>query len=87
MTARTISSGTCQNFCGSTRRKRAGSIVVKVRPALLTSMWMPPNRDIAISTDAVAIGGPAQIGDERQDLPFRLGAGRLRLNLRDICVD
>src|SRR6516162_11052717 len=50
MTARTISSVTCQNFCGSLRRKRAGSIVVKVKPALLTRICGVPNRSRAIAT-------------------------------------
>src|SRR5271166_4945983 len=50
MTACTMSSETCQNFCGSGRRKRAGSIVVKVRPALLTRICGVPNRCCAVAT-------------------------------------
>ncbi len=37
--------------------------------------------------NAVAIGGPPQVRDERQDLALWLGAGRLRLNLREIGID
>ena len=36
---------------------------------------------------AIAIGGPTQVRDERQDLPLWLGAGRLRLDCREIGVD
>jgi hypothetical protein len=39
------------------------------------------------SYDTVAIGGPAQIGNERQELPLWLSGGRLRLDRRDIGVD
>src|SRR6266850_5136219 len=49
MTARTTSSDTCQNFCGSERRKRVGSIVVKVSPALLIRMCGSPKRSRAIA--------------------------------------
>jgi hypothetical protein len=37
--------------------------------------------------DAVAIGGTAQIRDERQDLSLWIGGGCLRLNCRQIGVD
>src|ERR1700730_13146501 len=37
--------------------------------------------------DAVAIGGPAQIRDERQDPPPWLDGGRLRLDYGDIGID
>ena len=48
---------------------------------------MRPNRVPRHRDDAVAFGGPAQIGDERQDLPREIGAGGRRLDLGDIRVD
>jgi hypothetical protein len=82
-----MSSGTCQNFCGSARRKRAGSIVVKGQAGIVDENVHAAKSRHRDCDDTVAIGGPAQIRDERQDLPVRPGGCRLRLDPRDIGVD
>jgi hypothetical protein len=85
MTARTMSSGTFQNFCGSARRKRAGSIVVKVRPALLTRPGVVDEKVQAgealqrCGENSVAFGRNAQICDEGRTRPAN---SRRRLPLR-----
>jgi hypothetical protein len=82
-----MSSGTCQNFCGSGRRNRAGSIVVKVRPALLTRICGCAQPLLRHRYDTVAFGRPAQIGYQRQDASWEIGADGRRLDLCNIRVD
>jgi hypothetical protein len=61
MTARTMSSDTCQNFSGSARRNRREGQARIVDEDVYSAEPGDRHRD-----DTVAIGGPAQVRDERQ---------------------
>jgi len=79
-----MSSGTCQNFCGSGRRNRIDRRECQpgvVDQDLRGAQPLPCRRH-----DAVAFGRAAQIGDERQDTSGEIGANARRFDLPDICL-
>src|SRR5215472_6528509 len=87
MTARTMSSDTCQNFCGSGRRKRAGSDRCEGQPGIVNKNIQVAKTLLRHCDDAVAIGWSAQICGERQDMSHQIALRGGCCDLRDVAID
>jgi hypothetical protein len=83
MTARTMSSETCQNFCGAAE---AGGVDRRKGQARIVDEDVHPAEPLQRNRDnPVAFRRAAQIRGKRQDAPCEVGA--FGLDLRDIRVD